>query len=157
MKKDTLVIGETNFPDFWEFFFLLVENFFLIIFILTTHPHPKPILHISVNNTVLGMISRFYFYFLFFHRTRSESGQDSCPITLQGLIEKVMVLKKSVESTRNVVTDNTHVAEQLWWVVVVVTKINKCLLALILSSKFCPFDLKTVYLKEGSFSYSFTM
>jgi len=53
-------------------------------------------------------------YFLFPLRTRSAAGQDASPLTLQSLIEKVMILKKSVERERNMVTDNTHLAEQLW-------------------------------------------
>ena len=49
-------------------------------------------------------------------RTRSKTGKDASPLTLQSLIEKVMVLKKSTENNRSLVTDNTHLAEQLWYV-----------------------------------------
>lgn len=46
--------------------------------------------------------------------TRSAAGKDKSPSTLQSLVEKVMVLKKSVETERNAVNvDNTHLAEQL--------------------------------------------
>ncbi|XP_066928892.1 protein transport protein Sec31A-like isoform X2 [Clytia hemisphaerica] len=45
--------------------------------------------------------------------TRSKTGKDASPLTLQSLIEKVMVLKKSTENNRSLVTDNTHLAEQL--------------------------------------------
>ena len=47
-------------------------------------------------------------------RAKSSTGENASPIMLQNLIEKMMVLKKSVETDQQpIVSADSHVAAQL--------------------------------------------
>lgn len=72
----------------------------------------KPETSQNLSSTALQECLRHTFLLLLFSRTRSSDGSNPSPLTLQDLVEKVMVLKKSVESERYE-SESVHLAKQL--------------------------------------------